>query len=187
MSQGVAPYVPKDMLERVIAAQSGCNVRRDRAILYLSHYLGLRAKELAGLTVADVLDPNTGIREVVRLFKTKGNKFRESFLVNPDAREALRLYLATRGLRHLDTPLFLSQKGGAFSPNTMQRLMANLYKKAAVKASSHSGRRSFAIRLNEAGIDIYAIMVMMGHSSISTTQTYLATSPERLKRAAALI
>lgn len=186
MKTGVAPYVPKPTLERVVAAQNGPNVLRDRTILYFSHYLGLRAKEIALLRLGDVLDPVTGIKECIRLFKTKGNKFREVFLVNADAREALRRYLATRGSR-LESPLFLSQKGGAFSPNTMQRLIANLYKKANVRASSHSGRRSFATRLIEAGTDIYAVMELMGHSSIQTTQTYFATNPERLKRLSALL
>lgn len=87
----------------------------------------------------------------------------------------------------MESPLFLSQKGGAFSPNTMQRLIANLYKKGDVRASSHSGRRSFATRLIENGTDIYAVMELMGHSSIQTTQTYFATNPERLKRLSALL
>lgn len=187
MKTGVAPYVPKEVLARVIAAQDGCNVRRDQAILYFSHYLGLRAKEIALLSLGDVVTSDGSIKEVIRLFKTKGNKFRESFLVNTDARESLRRYLATRGIRHLDAPLFLSQKGGAFTPNTMQRLIANLYKKADIKASSHSGRRSFATNLIERGADIYSVMQMMGHSSITTTQGYFATSPERLKRFANIL
>lgn len=188
MKQGVAPYVPKETLERVIKAQSGANACRDRAILYLSHYLGLRAKELAALRIKDVFD-QSGIKDTIRLLAsmTKGEKFREVFLVKEEARETLRLYLAERGVRHLEGPLFLSQKGGSFSANTMQRLMRNLYDKAKVEASSHSGRRSFATRLIQAGADIYTVQQMMGHASIATTQRYFATSPERLKRAAALL
>lgn len=188
MKHGVAPYIPKETLERVIAAQSGANARRDRAILYLSHYLGLRAKELAALRIMDVFERDE-IKDTIRLLATmtKGEKFREVFLVKAEAREALRLHLAERGVRHLEGPLFLSQKGGRFSPNTMQRLMRTLYEKASVDASSHSGRRSFATRLIQAGADIYTVQQMMGHTSIVTTQRYFATSPERLKQAAALL
>lgn len=81
----------------------------------------------------------------------------------------------------------MSQKGGAYSPNTLQRHLHNLYAKASVKASSHSGRRSFATRLIQNGADIHTVMVLMGHSNIATTQKYLNTDIERLKRFAALL
>lgn len=182
MRQGKAPYLSQEVLQRTLDAQVGIHALRDRTILLMSHYLGLRAKELAGLLVGDVFDPTTGqVREVVRLFRTKGDKFREAFLVNESVREHVRRYLIIRGTR-ADSPLFLSQKGGSFSANTMQKLLARIYARAGVEASSHSGRRSFATRLIESGADIYAVMQMMGHSSITTTQAYFSTSPERLKR-----
>ncbi len=189
MKNGVAPYVPKDTLARVIDAQKGKNALRDRAALYLTHYLGIRAKEVAALRVSDVYDPATGIREVIRLLATmtKGEKYREVFLVNATARDALMQYLTTRSLRTPNAPLFMSQKGGAFSANSMQKMLANRYHMAGVKASSHSGRRSFATNLIEAGADIYTIQTMMGHTSISTTQAYFVTSPARLKKFAALL
>ena len=183
--RGQAPYLPKEVLDRVIGDVRGINAARNRAVLLFSHYLGLRAKEIAGLVIGDVFDPRTGIRDTLRLFKTKGDKFREAFLVNEETREALNAYLTYRGVTHTETPLFLSQKGGAFSANTMQRMIGNLYRRASVRGSSHSGRRSFATRLIESGTDIFTIKELMGHSSISTTQQYFATSPERLKRAVA--
>lgn len=187
MRNGKAPYVQKDTLHRTLQAQQGSHALRNRTILLLSHYLGLRSKELAGLTVGDVFDLHTGqVKEVVRLTKTKGDKFREAFLVNELARDHVRRYLVTRPARPR-APLFLSQKGGAFSPNTMQKLLHNIYADAGVAATSHSGRRSFATRLIESGADIYAVMQMMGHSSITTTQQYFATSPERLKKFAGVL
>ena len=182
MRQGKAPYVPPTTLRRSLDAQQGIHALRNKTILLLSHYLGLRAKELAGLLIGDVFDPGTGqVREVIRLFRTKGDKFREAFLVNEEATDHVRRYLLTRGHR-LNAPLFLSQKGGAFSPNTMQKLLHNIYQTADVAATSHSGRRSFATNLIEKGADIYSVMELMGHTSITTTQKYFATSPARLKR-----
>lgn len=187
MRLGKAPYVPKDTLRRTLDAQRGTHALRNKTILLMSHCLGLRAKELALLLVGDVFDLHQGqVKEVVRLTKTKGEKFREAFLVNEECRDHLRRYLTTRPAR-ATAPLFLSQKGGAFSPNTMQKLLHNIYTDAGVSASSHSGRRSFATRLIEGGADIYAVMEMMGHSSIMTTQQYFATSPERLKRFAGVL
>lgn len=190
MKQGKAHYVPLSALDSTLAAQRGVHAQRDKAILMLSHYMGLRAKELAALTIGDIFDANTGqIRDVVRLLAvmTKGQRFREVFLVNTKARDILRVYLTSRSLRCLDSPLFLSQRGGCFSPNTMQRLIAIMYHRAGVRGSSHSGRRSYATHLIELGADIHAVKELLGHSSIVTTQEYFSTNPTRLKNFVGLL
>lgn len=186
MKKGKAPFVADDALERTLSAQRLRNGLRDQTILLMSHFLGLRSMELAALTVGDVFDLQTGqVKEVLRLVVTKGDRFREVFLVDEQTRDHVRRYLISRPARP-DAPLFLSQKGGRFSGNTMQRLIANCYKKAGVRASSHSGRRSFATRLINSGADIYSVKELLGHSSIVTTQVYFATDPLRLKRLAQL-
>lgn len=191
MKSGKAPYIPSHVLQRTLEAQASYrHHQRDCCILLLSHYLGLRAKELASLTIGDVFDPSSKkTREVVRLLATmtKGGKPREVFLVNEEPRQRLLDYLGTRSLRYMDAPLFQSQRGGRFSANSMQRLVAICYRRAGVEASSHSGRRSFATHLIERGADIYAVKEMMGHTSIVTTQTYFTTNPERLKKFAGLL
>lgn len=191
MKTGKAPYVPLSVLQQTLDAQKRYrHATRDRAVLILSHYLGLRAKELAALRIGDVFDPTLGkVREVVRLLSTmtKGGKYREVFLVNEQARSYALAYLQTRSLRHMDAPLFQSQRGGHFSANSMQRLVAICYDRAGVQASSHSGRRSFATNLIERGADIYSVQQMLGHASITTTQAYFQTSPERLRKFAALL
>jgi integrase/recombinase XerD len=195
MKDGKAPYIPETVLVATLEAQKRYrHCDRDRCILALSHYLGLRAKELASLSIGDVFDPGPGdVREVVRLSSsmTKGGKPREVFLVNEEARRFVLTYLRSRSLRDMRAPLFQSQRsserGSFFSANTMQRLVANIYKRANVKASSHSGRRSFATRLIERGADIYSVKEMMGHASIVTTQAYFTSNPERLKKFASLL
>jgi integrase/recombinase XerD len=191
MKTGKAPYVPQTVLQQTLEAQKRYrHAARDQAVLALSHFLGLRAKELAALRIGDVFDPTSGkVREVVRLLAsmTKGAKYREVFLVNEQARDFVLHYLRERSLRHMDAPLFQSQRGGHFSANSMQRLVAICYRRAGVKASSHSGRRSFATNLIERGADIYAVQQMLGHASIMTTQAYFTTSPERLRKFASLL
>ena len=188
--QGVAPFVSEGHLQLVLTTCEGHNAVRNRAILLISYNLGLRAKEIAALSIGDVFDLRTGqLVEVIRLLRhmTKGDKFREVPLVHRETREALVGYLSTRGRRHAERPLFISQRGERFSANTMQRLIGNLYRQAGIPGSSHSGRRSFATRLIEKGADIYAIQQLMGHTSITTTQKYLFASTERLKKTANLL
>lgn len=187
MKSGKAPFVSEDELEQTLEALKGLNKLRNRNVLLFSHFLGLRAKEISSLKISDVYDSKRDrIKETIRLLGsyTKGNKYREVFLMDEYVRKTIMLYIkAERPYNDPDAPLFLSQKGGSFSANTMQRMIANLYKKAGLKASSHSGRRSFATRLIRKGVDIYSIQQLMGHSSIMTTQVYFASDPNRLREA----
>jgi integrase/recombinase XerD len=183
---GPAPAVPKEAFERVLDAQSGRLAQRNWAVLYASHYLGLRAVELSRLTIGDLWDGHhQDLRRHIRLKSayTKGKKFRSVPLASDEARKILKDYVCSRLPCGMDEPLFLSQKGGAFSPNTLQRMVKNLYRRAGVEGSSHSGRRSFATRLITAGVDIYRVKVLMGHASIQTTQRYFDTSDDLLEEA----
>ncbi|AXW49614.1 hypothetical protein CJO91_13080 [Ralstonia solanacearum] len=122
---------------------------------------------------------------------TKGRKQRHVFLTNPRVAAAIRDYLDERQeqdgiLFNYDARLFRSQKGDAFSPNTLQQLFHLLYAQARLQgASSHSGRRTFATTLIEKGVDIRAVSTLMGHTSIAMTAQYVEDSPVRLKQISA--
>lgn len=187
IKSGKAPYVPPEELELTMEKIKGLNAKRNRAVLYFSHFLGLRAKELAALKIGDVYDTKREkVKEAIRLLAsyTKGQKFREVYLVNEMAIEHLKEYLyADRRGSSPESPLFMSQKGGHFSNKSMARMIDGLYKQAGVNASSHSGRRSFATHLIHKNVDIHSVQQLMGHSSIQTTQEYFATDPNKLKDA----
>ena len=84
----------------------------------------------------------------------------------------------TTNTYHLDSPLILSQKSGAFTPDTMQKLFGQMYRQVGLDgARSHSGRRTGATRLIENGVGIRNIQVLLGHSQISSTIVYLQENP----------
>lgn len=187
MKSGKAPFVSEDELVLILEQIGGINEKRNMNILLFSHFLGLRAKEIASLRVGDVYDSKKkSVKETIRLLgsMTKGNKYREVFLMDDFTKKSIIDYIIKdRPANDPNAPLFLSQKGGAFSANTMQRMISNLYKDAGIKASSHSGRRSFATRLIRKGVDIYSIQQLLGHSNINTTQVYFASDPNKLREA----
>ncbi|MBB3256229.1 integrase/recombinase XerD [Paraburkholderia bannensis] len=177
----------------VNAAKKEAHAKRNIALLYCSFGLGLRAKEMAALRIRHVLSVDGELPDEINLdgSMTKGNKQRHAYLTNPKVADAIRDYLDERRIidgiafNH-DAPLFRSQKGGQFTPNTLQQLFQRMYSKARLQgASSHSGRRTFATTLIEKGVDIKAVSTLMGHASIAMTARYVEDNPVRLKQISA--
>lgn len=191
MKEGQAKVLSDAEFRRAVTfARKNTNSRRNVALLYFSFRLGLRAKEMAALRVSDVMAPDGGLLEEINLLSamTKGAKQRHIFLTNEKVKSVLIEYLNERrskqgALIARDAPLFLSQRRGHFSPNTLQQLFHRLYIQVGLHgASSHSGRRTFATNLIERGIDIKAVSTLMGHASVAMTARYVEDNPVRLKK-----
>lgn len=166
----------------------GNHGERNTAILAFSHYLALRAKELASLRINDVIDEHSAIRDILRLKAsyTKGNKHRNLPLINPKLRKILQEWIANRQLTdgslfNHSAPLFKSQKGNRFTANTMARMINHLYKDNGFDGcTSHTGRRSAITKLVNKGISINKVQIIAGHSNIQTTMRYVDTNPIEL-------
>ena len=155
---------------------------RDRCMLELMYSSGLRVSELVSLQLNQI-NTNLGL---VRL-TGKGNKER----VIPVGEEALH-WLATYvkqarpqllKVGKINDALFLSSRGTAI---TRQAFWQNIKKHlliADVKTdySPHSLRHAFATHLLNHGADLRAVQMLLGHSSLSTTQIYTHIAQARLQ------
>jgi len=160
---------------------------RNRLIVVLSYYTGLRSCEICSLTVGDVIDGDGNVKETVILksHQTKGSKcnsiYLSEYVRNEVSKyfEKFQLLLKDRNMR-----LFQSQKGGGFSSMTIQHLFKHLYKSVGLDdCSSHSGRRTFITTLSERGISVRVIQELARHSDLGTTQRYIDVSVDKLKNA----
>ena len=151
---------------------------RDRALLELAYAAGLRAEELVNLNLGS-LDADA---EEVRV-EGKGGRTRV-VPVGEHAWRAIDRYMA-RGRTVLNTgeseALFLSKSGRRLSTSDIRRRLRLQTRRAGV--SPHTLRHSFATHLLEGGADLRTIQELLGHSSISTTQTYTRVESKRLKKA----
>ena len=170
-----------------------CQMRRhstrDTTIFYVSYYAGLRAKEIAALTINDVFDEQGSVREqfVLDVSQTKGAKTRTVW-INAKLRRQLEQYRKKFLSKNPNDALFQSQKGGAFSANTMTQLFLNIYRAAGFKnASSHSGRRTFITELASKGVSVRVLAELAVHSSIQTTQRYIDVNPQQMSAAVELL
>jgi integrase/recombinase XerD len=188
--EGKAKVLTTEEFKRLLmVATAGHFPERNTAIIYCSFGLGLRAKEIAALTIGDIADENFTLLDEVNIKRsmTKGQKQRQVYLSNKKVRSVLMAYLDSLNNPKLKSPLFQTQRKSRFTPNVLQKWFGAMYEKAGiVGASSHSGRRTFITRLIEQGVDIKAVSRLAGHSNISTTAIYVEDNPERLKRIAEL-
>ena len=162
---------------------------RNRIVLLLGHWAGMRVGEVASLRICDVLNDSGTIKEEIRLKadQTKG-KYARTVYLNARSQKELGQYIKLLKIRDVQKPLFYTQKRDGFSANTMTQYFHFLYKKAGIEgASSHSGRRSFLTGLANKGTAIHILKSLAGHRNISTTATYLYSSPTQLRAAVELI
>jgi site-specific recombinase XerD len=159
---------------------------RDRAMFELAYSSGLRAAELVDLDV-DSLDRDG---EELRV-EGKGSKTR-ILPAGEQAWSALDLYLArgrpelaAAATTSLEPALFLSRTGRRLATNDVRRRLRIALRGAGVQAaaSPHALRHSFATHLLDGGADLRAIQELLGHGSLSTTQTYTRVESKRLRKA----
>jgi integrase/recombinase XerD len=97
-------------------------------------------------------------------------------------------YLKRRWICVPASPLIPSRRSGrAFSALTLSMLFKEIYELAGIRTSSHSGRRTFATRLDARGVGMRTIQRLMGHKHISTTALYCDVSDEMLRNAVELV
>ena len=144
----------------------------------LAYAAGLRAEEL---TTLDTTSPDPDAEQV--RVEGKGGRTRV-VPVGEHAWRALDRYL-TRGRPALDSgdsqALFLSKSGRRLSTSDVRRRLK--LQARSVGLSPHTLRHSFATHLLEGGADLRSIQELLGHASISTTQTYTRVESKRLRMA----
>jgi site-specific recombinase XerD len=179
------PVAPKAMskqdLTRILRASRKDN-KRDAALLEFLAATGLRASEVAGLTVSDVeLNERSGWATV----RGKGRKQRR-VPVHARARRALNEYLEERDNPTGNKPLFLSQKGGAISSYAVWYTVKKYAALAEVEGvTPHTFRHTVAAQLvRDPEVDLVTAATFLGHSRLDTTARYSQPSTKDLEEAA---
>lgn len=181
-----APRVPQQQLDPVPVSHlkamlSSCRRRtftgdRDRAMLLALLDTGCRASEFVALDVADV---NLSSGAVI-IRQGKGRKFRTTFLGAKTRRELVRY------LRHREDtgPLWVTIEGTRLKYAGLRQIVRRRAVKAGVPVPSlHSFRRAFALTCLRAGMDVYSLQRLMGHSDLSVLRRYLQQTEADLREA----
>jgi integrase/recombinase XerC len=146
---------------------------RDRAIVVMLLYTGVRLAELVALDVEDV---KTSARKGVVIVRSgKGDAYREVPL-NALVRQVLDEWLAERTTNAVDgdgeRPLFVGRSGRRLSKRSVDDVVRGLGKDAGISLSAHILRHTFLTRMVRQGSDLVLVAELAGHRRLETTRRY---------------
>ena len=169
------------LLAAAEAQPSLAHAFRDRAVLGLLVFCGLRKSELLALQVSSV-DLSEG---AVRIECGKGRKSRLLPLA-PRLVNELADWLELRRLCGYDR-LFTSVGDAPLGGKGLASILRRALQRAGIakRCTLHTLRHSFACLMLQGGCDLYSLSQMLGHARLDTTATYLHTSARDLHRAMA--
>ena len=178
---------------------------RDRAIVLTALLAGLRAQELRDTNVADLhLNHDGG---AVLHVRGKGNKDRRIPL-EESLIKVLECYLDSRALRFpantkrrgpstgiaawpATAALFVGSNGARITRGVLQYRVLRAFKKAGLNSQRargaliHALRHTYATQLAEIDTSVYALMKLLGHESMVTSQRYVDGAGAENRAAAA--
>jgi site-specific recombinase XerD len=153
---------------RVIAERAKA---RDRAVVVVLLYTGLRLAELIALDVDDV---KTSARKGLVVVRSgKGDAYREVPL-NALVRQVLDEWLAERKTRAAEgeRAAFVGRSGRRLSKRSVDDVVRGLGKDAGVQLSAHILRHTFLTRMVRQGSDLVLVAELAGHRRLETTRRY---------------
>ncbi len=151
---------------------------RDRALLAVMIYTGLRASEVLNLMIGHV----DMVNRVIHVHLGKGGKDR----VVPICSRLLiylREYVSERERLNRKCEYFFVKLRAdeGFTRNGLKKVVESVRKATGIKFSPHRLRHTFATLMLEGGCDLFSLQKMMGHSDIKTTTIYLSASVSMLQ------
>lgn len=170
----IAAFSPRQVEQLRLAAErrpSPALRARDLALVNTLLDTGARASELLGLTMDDL---HLSARESYLTVTGKGDKQRTIGPLGKLCQRALLRYLPYRGE---DAHVFQTDDGQPLTLAGLDCALKWLRDEAGVtgvRVSAHTFRHTYAVAyLSQPGASIYKLKVLMGHTSVATTEVYL--------------
>jgi integrase/recombinase XerD len=168
--------------EEVLALLASARPGRQRLLLQTAYACGLRSNELLHLQIPDI----DSSRRVLHIRQGKGRKDR---LVPLSAQllEELRGYW-----RRYRPPTWLFPGNTPDRPLTdgsLHRICQQIVTRSGLSKpiTMHTLRHSYATHMLEAGVDLFTLQNLLGHTNLKTTTRYLHLSTQRLQQLPGLL
>jgi len=175
------PFSQDEMREVIESLSSDTDFRslRNRLIVELFYSTGMRRSELINLNLSDVdLEKQT--------VKVLGKRNKERFIpLLKSIQQTFKIYLIERNKFAAGVSnLFITEKGKKIYGTLVYRIINSYFSAVSskVKKSPHVIRHSFATHLLNEGADLNSVKELLGHSSLASTQVYVNSSLNELKK-----
>jgi site-specific recombinase XerD len=186
-------HLTADEVKTLLAEPGAASGRavRDTVLLAVAYDIAARVQELCDLDVADVSTANP----MTVTIRGKGSKIRYVPVMDPTAR------LLDDYLKHLDphpglganaAPLFHGPHHSRLTRSGIAKLLARHVRAVRARDPSwapglpitpHTLRRSRAMHLIQAGVNLIYIRDLLGHVDIATTEIYARADAETKRKA----
>lgn len=182
-NEGKTPALSNEQAKRMLTAPPEDTVKgiRDRAILALLLYHGLRREELCALKVRDI-----EMRQGVPHFCVLGKRSKIRYIpIHPASQRLINAYRAMDcRIEEADTPLFRPVKNNTskilnkhIHPDSIYKMVRRYAIQVGLleqilNMGPHAMRATAATNALEHSADIAKVQEMLGHSNISTTKLY---------------
>ena len=150
--------------------------QKSRLMISVMYSCGMRVSELINLKINN-LNFNEKIGQIRQAKGKKDRMFNIPLFILEDLK-----FQVDNQKKNNQEYLFTGPNGNLTSRN-IQKMVSSAAKRAGIQKDvhCHTLRHSFATHLLENGVDIRKIQILLGHSSISTTELYTHVSTEQLK------
>jgi len=155
------------------------NTLRDIVVLELLFATGARVSEISNLLCRDI---NLYSGEII--IKGKGRKERIAQICDGNILKMLLKYKELITEKNESGHFLRNRLNNRLSEQSIRNIVKDLSKHLIINknVTPHTFRHSFATLLLEKDVDIKYIQVLLGHSSIVTTQRYTHVNKEKQKR-----
>ena len=166
----IPDYLEIEQVDEILKAAETSSLR-DYLLLRFMWRTGVRVSEVLNVTPKDVEFKN----RVVNIRKAKGGRQR-GVPLDKDSLEMLSEYISALNIPE-DRPVFPIKRDRVF------KIVKKYEDIAGVKIHLHTLRHSFAVHMGRSGTDLRRLQLMLGHTSLSTTQVYLQFNDDDLRDA----
>jgi len=163
--------------DEVMNLRNACKKIRDKAIIDMLLFTGIKPSELYNLDINDV-NLKSGTINIIEKEKNK-----RELPINKILKNTLQSYVQWREIHTHSNALFISNRGTRLSKMEIYATIVRRAKNAGIdkKISPHTLRHTFAVLLMQNKTDISMIQKLLGHKNPKTTAIYTHLSEQAKK------
>lgn len=172
----------KKFLDSVENADFKANTTRNKLIIKIIIFTGIRVSEAIGIKLGDISEEND--LYIIRI-RAKGNKYRIVMI----KKELIKDLLNNIPINYAnkDSYLFINKKGTPLTQAYVSRIVEQILFKSGIrkqKNGAHMLRHTFATLLYKKQKDLVLVQEALGHASLNTSRIYTHFDSDKLKLAA---